>query len=487
MTLKNTNLETTTPSLENKSMLDTETNGKDPDQIRMADQIVIQPLKKGENGGSIELKSQPHMGFIINPEAFHVRGLTTEMLIDKSLISGYELAQKMYSFFKGCENRDFYAQNAGYDERAMIHTIVAYAFADPYIHKYNRNTLNDVMNVAKAFIGLNNLNMYDNKRKLYSLSQENLSKHILKPEDLQNISEYSRHDARADVAEGNLILTNMLSNKRINNYIQTFKNPHTKSQLLRHPIFFEYGWHFRSGISEKLCMLFPDHPKFGCNWMNKIHIDPDHLFQEDINSTIDLIKNNAEFKSFKTTTLNFVFPNGSKTFEENFPGCPESYLSNIHRALKEDKEFKYKIKSYWEKQKSPEKKFPDVYDFKHDGPFNRHDQNISRLFHEATDPKIKDKYADMFESLILKNNAKRVMLYHFKDFMDPKERDSIFDYEVNELNKIEASRTTFQECDDSFHKLFADSALSSKDKRNLEEYQKYIKTIKANPYLLLGD
>ena len=489
MILTNTNLKTNEALFKDKSMFDTETTGKDRNQTIMIDQIVVKSLENGDNNGSVHLESLPHMSFLHSPGAFHVRKLTMESLLDKHKLNGLEFTTKTMNFFSDSSNRDFYAQNASFDETALIHTQDRYALTSPYQHKFNGNTLNDLMSLTKAYVGLIGLDMYDKERGLYSISQENLSKNILKEDDIQALaSEFSRHNAAYDVAEGILLMKIMLENSRLSNYVTMFKNPDIKTRLLKHPIFLEHSWHHRSGSTDKLCMLFKDHPKFkSVNWMNKIRIDPDHLFQEDIGTTINLIKKNVKFTSFKTSTLNFIFPNGSKTFEESFPGCTDDYFLNIHRALDQDFEFRDKMNKYWDKQKTPERKYSDVYDFKHDGPISSHDQNISILFHEAKDPRVKGKYADMFDTTRLKNNAKRVMLYYFGDYMDPKEKKYTFEKDINELNKKEASRVTFQECEDSFDKLFADETIESKDKKNLEEYQTYIKALKANPKLFLGE
>ena len=77
------------------------------------------------------------------------------------------------------------------------------------------------------------------------------------------------------------------------------------------------------------------------------------------------------------------------------------------------------------------------------------------------------------------------MLYYFNDYMNPKEKDNIFQEEIFELNKKEASRFTYHECEIEFNELY--EKVSSDERKNLEEYHQYIKALQADPNLLLGE
>ena len=469
-----------------QSVMDTETNNKN--KKILIDQFVCKSLKKGDNKGSLILQSKMHDGQIIDPEAFYIRKLTVDKILNKNLMSGYELTSQIDKFFRNNYNREFFAQNSSFDEKALIHTKDHYAFTGYYEHKYQGNNLYDIIPLAKTYAGLKNINLYDSEKNIYSLSQENLSSKILSDEQINSLPSITRHDGLYDVDEASLLLQEFKHEQRIKNYLKVFRNTDGKEDLLNNPLFFEFAWHYKIGYSNKLFMLIPEHPKFKKNWMNKIDIDPDHLFQENIETSVNLIKKNVNtFKSFKTTALNIIFPIGSKTFEEIYPNCDKDQILKIFNKLKNDNEFIFKMKKFWEKQKLGEKKYDDIYDYKHDGPVCNYDQKISRLFHQTTDPKLKNKYSESFKSPRLKKNAKRLMLYHFKEYMDLRERNKIFEEEINELNKKDASRVTFYDCEIGFEKLYESSKLLSDDRKNLKDYHQYIKALEANPKLLLGE
>ena len=78
----------------------------------------------------------------------------------------------------------------------------------------------------------------------------------------------------------------------------------------------------------------------------------------------ELIKRNMKPLSLKRGSLSFVWPIGSKEFENHFPNVSKNDVKKIHTILENDDEFKNLLKVAFKDSK--ERKYEDVYQYKYD-------------------------------------------------------------------------------------------------------------------------
>ena len=331
---------------------------------------------------------------------------------------------------------------------------------------------------------LKDVNLYDKKKEIHSIAQEFIASIFLSDKKYENFSQFGRHDARYDVTELDLIYRTYSEElENLCEYMHDFYCYNKKDQILDNPIHMECDWHHTRGAKPRTIMLFKNHPEFGEKWMSKIPIDSDYLTSKSPEEVPELIKRNMEPKSLKCTSLSFVWPIGSKEFENHFPNVSRNDVKKIHTILENDDEFKNLLKVAFKDSK--ERKYEDVYQYKYDFRIHQKDIDNSVLFHDAH-PTQKMMFAERFRDPRLVKNAKRLVLHYYPEQMDQKTKKLVLTDEIDELFDENSSRVTFEDCHKDFEELQKKELPQEKIQR-LEEYSKYMNKLEKQPEIMLGE
>lgn len=466
---------------------DTETNGKCNDKKRIYDQIAFKSFDYGNNLGNAFFESNPPPFSLITPGAFNARGLDMNFFAPETRASkpnNLEMTKKVICYFQNSNNCNFLGQNSSFDQKALVDTAFENCLADVYIHNWNQNVHTDLQSFTKAVALLKDVNLYDKEKEIHSTAQEFIASVFLSEKKHTNFSYFSRHDARYDVTELDLIFRNYLEElKELWEYMNEFYCENKKDRILDNPIHMECDWHYTRGAKPRAIMLFKHHPVFGEKWMSKILIDPDYITSTPPENVPELIKKNMKPQSFKRASLSFVWPIGSKEFENLIPNVSRDDVQKIHTILENDDEFKKLLVVAFKGSK--QRKYQDVYQYKYDFGIHQKDKENSKFFH-AAHPTQKMKFAERFRDQRLVKNAKRLILHYYPDQMDQKTKKLVLTEEIEELFDENSSRVTFKDCQKDFEEL-QKKKLPPEKMQRLEEYYKYLKKLEDEPERMLGE
>ena len=471
----------------NKISLDKETNSNNKDKKIIADQVATRPFLREDNFGNAFFESKPRPFTLISPGAFNSRGLDMSFFAPQTTTNkpnNLEMNIRLMRFFENCRGCNFIAQNSSFDETAFIDSSFENCLLNVYQHKFNQNVLTDFQNITKAIALTDDIFLYNEKTKQHSLAQEFISSRFLTDQQRNELSIYGRHDARYDTEELIKIYQELIKiNPDLDTYIDKFYCFYEKNKLLNCKIYLEPDWHYTRGVKARIILLFDHHPYYGKNWMTKVPIDPDYLTANPPEIVPELVKKNMKPKNFKTTSLSFIWPIGSKEFEIHCPNCSKADIERIYNQLNCDREFWELVKKLLKKE--DKRRHRDIYEFKYDGPISNHDKAISLSFHRVA-PTQKMRVAEAFNDPRLLQNAKKIMLYYYSDYLDQKTKKLVLTHEIDELFDEGSSKVTFKDCHKDFEELQKKKLPQEKTQR-LEEYSEYLKKLEDKPEIMLGD
>jgi len=319
-------------------------------------------------------------------------------------------------------------------------------------------------------------NFYNEDTEKYSLSLEIITKELFNEEEKHQADEDGIHLLKSRREINN-------TNPELNTLITYVSNENNKSNLLNSSLLMKPILSPKYGPNTQLISRLS---KFDWNNWDVFMTIPDEFnWEGNITDLTYQLKKQAKVSVLKTKIIPILFPNTSKTFKRFYNGYPDEVIEKVIKNLRNDEVFinnkKEELRNKYSKPK--ERKYHDIFD-NSDGFFSPNDRHVSNFFRKA-DPKTKMTLCNQFEDKRLVTNAKIIMLHNYREFMTPKEIKDIFDYELSELEKTDASRVTFESFLKSYDEVCSDEKWSKYDLTNLNEYKAHVLALRANPKLFL--